>query len=306
MPRCPAWSSGAPERCSTSPRSPVSSRCPTWRCIRRPRPSCRPSPKRSTRNCSGTGVSVTVLCPGPVPTEWGEIANAERFSIPIAQVSPHDVAEAGDRRHGGRQTQRGARNRAQSRQHRRPLHAAQPAAARPANRQPPPRRAQPLMAKVDVTADVPMSPQDMWDHVSDLSQLGDWLTMHEGWRSELPDELAEGTQIVGVARAKGFRNRVTWTVTTWDPPQRVALSGSGKGGAKYTVTLSVAARHRRLDAGGASRVGWAGAVRSGGGDGGPCGQRRRGEIAEAVRRAVRIAKQPTRHPRRSDRSSQRR
>ena len=43
---------------------------------------------------SGTGVSVTVLCPGPVPTEWGEIANAERFSISIAQVSPHDVAEA--------------------------------------------------------------------------------------------------------------------------------------------------------------------------------------------------------------------
>jgi uncharacterized protein len=43
---------------------------------------------------SGTGVSVTVLCPGPVPTEWGEIANAERFSIPIAQVSPRDVAEA--------------------------------------------------------------------------------------------------------------------------------------------------------------------------------------------------------------------
>lgn len=42
----------------------------------------------------GTGASVTVLCPGPVPTEWGEIANAERFSIPIAQVSPHDVAEA--------------------------------------------------------------------------------------------------------------------------------------------------------------------------------------------------------------------
>jgi uncharacterized protein len=42
----------------------------------------------------GTGVSVTVLCPGPVPTEWAEIANAERFSIPVAQVSPRDVAEA--------------------------------------------------------------------------------------------------------------------------------------------------------------------------------------------------------------------
>jgi uncharacterized protein YndB with AHSA1/START domain len=95
------------------------------------------------------------------------------------------------------------------------------------------------MAAVDMTADVPMSPQDMWEHVADLSNLGDWLVMHEGWRSELPDELSEGAEVVGVARAKGFRNRVTWTVTTWEPPHQVALSGSGKGGAKYAVTLTV-------------------------------------------------------------------
>ncbi len=95
------------------------------------------------------------------------------------------------------------------------------------------------MADVDMTADVPMTPRDMWDRVSDLSELGDWLVMHEGWRSELPAELAEGAQVVGVARAKGFRNRVTWTVTTWEPPHRVALSGAGKGGAKYAVTLTV-------------------------------------------------------------------
>jgi uncharacterized protein YndB with AHSA1/START domain len=95
------------------------------------------------------------------------------------------------------------------------------------------------MAAVDMAADVPMSPQEMWDHVSDLSNLSDWLVLHEGWRSELPDELSEGTQVVGVARAKGFRNRVTWTVTKWEPPHQVALSGSGKGGAKYAVTLTV-------------------------------------------------------------------
>jgi uncharacterized protein YndB with AHSA1/START domain len=122
------------------------------------------------------------------------------------------------------------------------------------------------MANVDVTADVPMSPQDMWDHVSDLSQLGDWLTMHEGWRSELPDQLSEGTHIVGVARAKGFRNRVAWTVTTWDPPQRIALSGSGKGGSKYTVTLSVSPTQKgsrlgvRLELGGRALFGPVGAT----------------------------------------------
>ncbi len=95
------------------------------------------------------------------------------------------------------------------------------------------------MADVDLTADVPMSPQEMWKHVSDLSELGDWLVMHEGWRSQLPDEITEGAEIVGVARSKGLRNRVTWTVTTWDPPHQVALSGAGKGGTKYVVTLTV-------------------------------------------------------------------
>ncbi|OBJ60344.1 SRPBCC family protein [Mycobacterium sp. 1423905.2] len=95
------------------------------------------------------------------------------------------------------------------------------------------------MAAVDLKLDVPMAPQEMWDHVSDLSTLGDWLVMHEGWRSELPDEITEGTEIVGVARSKGLRNRVTWRVTKWDPPHEVAMSGAGKGGAKYAVTLTV-------------------------------------------------------------------
>ncbi|KZS74654.1 hypothetical protein A4G29_24485 [Mycobacterium kansasii] len=95
------------------------------------------------------------------------------------------------------------------------------------------------MASVEMTADVPMTPHDTWEHVSNLSELGDWLVIHEGWRSELPEELSEGIEIVGVARAKGMRNRVTWTVTKWDPPHEVTLSGSGKGGAKYGVTLTV-------------------------------------------------------------------
>ncbi len=122
------------------------------------------------------------------------------------------------------------------------------------------------MAKVDVTADVPMTPQDMWVHVSDLSQLGEWLTMHEAWRSDLPDELSEGAQIVGVARAKGFRNRVIWTITSWDPPHQIALSGSGKGGAKYTVTLTVSPTAEgstlglRLDLGGRALFGPVGAT----------------------------------------------
>lgn len=42
----------------------------------------------------GTGVSCTVLCPGPVETEWSEIASAEAVMIGPAKVPARDVAEA--------------------------------------------------------------------------------------------------------------------------------------------------------------------------------------------------------------------
>lgn len=135
------------------------------------------------------------------------------------------------------------------------------------------------MASVELSADVPISPQDTWDHVSELSELGEWLVIHEGWRSELPDQLGEGVQIVGVARAMGMRNRVTWRVTKWDPPHEVAMTGSGKGGTKYGVTLTVRPTKRQVGAGAASRAGRACAVRPAGFGGGSRRQGRRREVA---------------------------
>lgn len=63
--------------------------------------------------------------------------------------------------------------------------------------------------------------------------------MHEGWRSELPDELTVGTTIVGVAGAKGMRNRVTWTIKQVDPPTLLQVDGKGVGGTKYGMKMAV-------------------------------------------------------------------
>jgi len=41
-----------------------------------------------------TGVSCTVVCPGPVPTEWADIAGAQAVMMEPAQVSAADVAAA--------------------------------------------------------------------------------------------------------------------------------------------------------------------------------------------------------------------
>ena len=42
----------------------------------------------------GTGVSCTVLCPGPVPTEWWEVAGADQSGVGFAATSADTVAEA--------------------------------------------------------------------------------------------------------------------------------------------------------------------------------------------------------------------
>jgi uncharacterized protein YndB with AHSA1/START domain len=95
------------------------------------------------------------------------------------------------------------------------------------------------VAKLELTRSLSISPEQAWDHASNLSELGDWLTMHQGWRGEVPAELSEGTTLVGVAGAKGMRNRVTWTIRTFDPPQLLKVTGDGVGGTKYALTMSV-------------------------------------------------------------------
>jgi uncharacterized protein YndB with AHSA1/START domain len=96
------------------------------------------------------------------------------------------------------------------------------------------------MAKIELSRELTIEPEQAWAHASNLEELGDWLTMHQGWRSELPAELAEGTTIVGVAGAKGMRNRVTWTVRKIDPPKLLEIAGDGVGGTKYALKMTVA------------------------------------------------------------------
>ncbi len=95
------------------------------------------------------------------------------------------------------------------------------------------------MAKLELSRSLSMSPDDAWEHVSDFSTLGDWLKMHQGWRSELPDELEVGTTLVGVAGVKGMRNRVTWTVHEMEVPRLLAVKGDGVGGTKYGLRMTV-------------------------------------------------------------------
>jgi len=90
-----------------------------------------------------------------------------------------------------------------------------------------------------MSRELTLSPETAWEHASNLSTLGDWLQMHEGWRGEVPSALSVGTTLVGVAGAKGMRNRVTWTVREFDPPRLLGITGEGVGGTKYALRMTV-------------------------------------------------------------------
>jgi|SRR5215207_765560 len=96
------------------------------------------------------------------------------------------------------------------------------------------------MAKLELSRELSLTPEEAWAHASNLSELGDWLVMHQGWRGKVPAELTTGATLVGVAGAKGFRNRVTWTVREVDPPRLLEMTGDGVGGTKYALKMTVA------------------------------------------------------------------
>jgi hypothetical protein len=96
------------------------------------------------------------------------------------------------------------------------------------------------MAEISVTAVVPVSLDHAWSVVSDLGRFEEWLSLHDGWRSEVPSEISEGLQVQSVVRAKGIRNRIAWTVQDYAPPRHVALIGEGVGGTAVDLTFDLA------------------------------------------------------------------
>jgi hypothetical protein len=95
------------------------------------------------------------------------------------------------------------------------------------------------MATVDVTANSQASPEQAWALASDLRRFDEWLTIFGGWRGPVPDRMAEGTKVSSLIKVKGFRNTIAWEVTEYDEPNRVQLRGTGRGGVKIQLDLTV-------------------------------------------------------------------
>ena len=100
------------------------------------------------------------------------------------------------------------------------------------------------MAKVSVSVDVPLSPEEAWKHASDLSRYKEWLTIHRVWRSKLPENLDKGTVVESIVEVKGMANRIKWTIVHFKPPEAMTLNGVGVGGVKIKLIGKVRPQER--------------------------------------------------------------
>ena len=91
------------------------------------------------------------------------------------------------------------------------------------------------MAKLSVSVDVPLPPEQAWESASDLSRYKEWLSIHRVWRSPLPDTIDKGTTLDSIVEVKGMLNRVRWTVVHFKPPEAMTLDGDGRGGVKVKL-----------------------------------------------------------------------
>ncbi|OBF20541.1 toxin [Mycobacterium kubicae] len=96
------------------------------------------------------------------------------------------------------------------------------------------------MAKLSGSIDVPLPPEEAWNHASDLSRYKEWLTIHKVWRSPLPEVIEKGTVVESYVEVKGMPNRIKWTVVRYKPPEGMTLNGDGVGGVKVKLMAKVA------------------------------------------------------------------
>jgi hypothetical protein len=95
------------------------------------------------------------------------------------------------------------------------------------------------MAEVGVTSALPASVDKTWAMVSDVSRFGEWLTIHDGWRGAVPEEITAGLELTSVVRVKALRNRIAWRVVSHNPPRSLSITGRGVGGLQVELVLVV-------------------------------------------------------------------
>jgi len=95
------------------------------------------------------------------------------------------------------------------------------------------------MANVRTSIDIAVPPERVWELVTDLERLGEWVSIHRDLPEPPPSEVRTGTRFQQTVAVAGTPFAVEWTATEVDGPQRLAWEGTGPAGATARTTYSL-------------------------------------------------------------------
>lgn len=96
------------------------------------------------------------------------------------------------------------------------------------------------MAKVETSIDIDAPVQEVWELVTDLDRLSEWVSIHRDFPQDPPSEVNEGTSFEQTLSVAGTPFRVLWTADDVDGPKRLSWDGTGPAGATARTTYSLA------------------------------------------------------------------
>ena len=97
------------------------------------------------------------------------------------------------------------------------------------------------MANVRTSIDIAASPERVWELVTDLRRLDEWVSIHRDFPTPPPADVEQGTSFDQTLAVAGTPFAVSWTATEVDGPQKLSWQGKGPAGATARTTYSLAA-----------------------------------------------------------------
>ena len=99
------------------------------------------------------------------------------------------------------------------------------------------------MANVHTSIDIAASVHRVWELVTDLERLGEWVSIHRDFPKPPPAEVKQGTSFQQTLAVAGGPFEVEWVAVEVDGPQRLTWEGIGPAGASARTTYSLAAQN---------------------------------------------------------------
>lgn len=99
------------------------------------------------------------------------------------------------------------------------------------------------MANVSTSIDIAVPVERVWELVTDLERLGEWVSIHRDFPEPPPAEVEEDTSFRQTLAVAGAPFTVEWTAVEVDAPRRLSWEGTGPAGTTARTTYSLAAEN---------------------------------------------------------------